>query len=156
LSNETKKALDALNEIKFLGIVDVVVGTQNQHQEEIKNICEKNKYYNFYCQVDNMAELMLKADLAIGAGGSATWERCYLGLPSFVITLADNQEKLARDTHDFGAIVYVGNNTIKLNELVLKLKDNIYDHAKIRAMSEKSFALVDGLGVSRVGAYATI
>ncbi len=45
--------------------------------------------------IDNMAEVMASADLAIGAAGSTSWERCCLGLPTLMLTLADNQAPLA-------------------------------------------------------------
>lgn len=41
--------------------------------------------------VNNMAELMAKSDLAIGAAGSTNWERCCLGLPCLLLVLAPNQ-----------------------------------------------------------------
>jgi len=41
-----------------------------------------------------MATLMADSDLAIGASGSATWERCCLALPTLMVVLADNQKKL--------------------------------------------------------------
>ncbi len=40
---------------------------------------------------DNMAELMKRADLAIGAGGVMSWERCCLALPTIAVDIADNQ-----------------------------------------------------------------
>lgn len=53
--------------------------------------------------VDNMAELMTLSDLAIGAGGSTTWERCALGVPSILIILAENQRNISRSLHQSGA-----------------------------------------------------
>lgn len=44
---------------------------------------------------DNMAAHMASADLAIGAGGSTTWERCCLGLPSIIVETAENQAGIA-------------------------------------------------------------
>jgi len=38
-----------------------------------------------------MAEVMAASDLAIGAAGSTSWERCCLGLPSIMVVLAKNQ-----------------------------------------------------------------
>jgi len=55
-------------------------------------------------QVANMAELMAAADLAIGAGGTTSWERCCMGLPSLVCVLADNQRDIARQLAAAGAI----------------------------------------------------
>lgn len=155
-TQETKKVLQGLEVMNFQGIIDVVVGGQNQCKDEIECICENNRNHNFYCQVDNIAELMLRADLAIGAGGSSTWERCCLGLPSLVITLAENQEQLASDAQAVGTVVYLGDNQIKLNELAEKIKCSICDFVQLQAMSEKGFALVDGLGGRRVSKYVIV
>jgi UDP-2,4-diacetamido-2,4,6-trideoxy-beta-L-altropyranose hydrolase len=46
--------------------------------------------------VADMAELMAEADLAVGAGGGTTWERCCMGLPSIIVQTADNQKELVR------------------------------------------------------------
>ena len=63
---------------------------------------------HFFCQIDNMAELMTRADLAIGAGGTTLWERCYLALPSIVIAVADNQVETVQVLASIGAIRYLG------------------------------------------------
>jgi UDP-2,4-diacetamido-2,4,6-trideoxy-beta-L-altropyranose hydrolase len=91
-SNETMKALRAIELIKRYDIlVDVVVGASNPHKKEVESLCNTIPNTTFHCQIDNMAELMAAADLAIGAGGSASWERCYLGLPGVILTTAENQ-----------------------------------------------------------------
>lgn len=43
-----------------------------------------------------MGALMVKADLAIGAAGSTSWERCALGLPAIIVILAENQRAIAQ------------------------------------------------------------
>lgn len=57
--------------------------------------------------IDNMAEVMASADLAIGAAGSTSWERCCLGLPTLMLTLADNQAALAEALAKEGAAINV-------------------------------------------------
>ena len=72
-TNETMKAIQALVAIRRTDIsVDVVVGGSNKNKEAVKRFCRQHENMNYYCQVNNMAELIHKADLAIGAGGSTT------------------------------------------------------------------------------------
>ncbi|MDO8208674.1 MAG: UDP-2,4-diacetamido-2,4,6-trideoxy-beta-L-altropyranose hydrolase, partial [Gallionella sp.] len=89
--NYTGRAIEALSEIDVSGFhIDVVIGAQHPRLAEIEGMCAAN---GFVChvQTNRMAELMAAADLAIGAGGSATWERCCLGLPALAFCTADNQ-----------------------------------------------------------------
>ena len=58
--------------------------------------------------VTDMAGLMVEADIAVGAGGSTTWERCCLGLPTVVLTLASNQAVQAKALTDRGAAICLG------------------------------------------------
>lgn len=130
-TNETKKTLRALDLLKWEPLrVNVVVGSSNPHKIEIKDICDKHSNWNYLCQVDNMAELMNEADLAIGAGGSTTWERCFLGLPAMVIAVAENQVQIAIDCDKEGIIKYLGYyNTISSEDIknyIIRISNNGY------------------------------
>lgn len=108
-TNETAKALDALRVIgRREMLVDVVVGRANPHRARIEARCKDDPGLRYHCQTSEMADLMAQADLALGACGTATWERAFLGLPSVVVSVATNQERAARDVHDFGAHLYLG------------------------------------------------
>lgn len=108
-SNETTKTLQAIDKLNKPDlIVNVVVGKNNPYKEEVANYCAMHDNWNYYCQINNMAELMVDADLAIGAGGTTTWERCFLNLPSIVITVADNQVEGAMVSSKEGIIKYLG------------------------------------------------
>lgn len=149
-TNETAKALEALyllNNPQFA--VDVVVGYTNPHKERIKELCLTVPNITYHCQVENMAELMSRADLAIGAGGSASWERCCLGLPSLVVILADNQCELANALDEQGAIINLGwAKDLTINdylEAIHKLTP-----IQLQTISRHCLKLVDGDGCSRV------
>ncbi|MFP3733021.1 glycosyltransferase, partial [Bacillus sp. SIMBA_006] len=58
--------------------------------------------------VSDMARRMAEADLAIGAAGSTSWERCCLGLPTLMLILAENQEGIARALDAAGAAICLG------------------------------------------------
>lgn len=112
ITNETMKALKAIIMLDRKDItVNVIVGQSNQNKDMIASFCDNYDYMNYYCQVDNIAEFMNKADLSIGAGGTTIWERCFMELPSIVVSIADNQhagcEFIAGNT---GIIYYIGKN----------------------------------------------
>ena len=70
-TNETSKALRALlrwGEGKRL-TVDVVIGGGNPHRAEVEELVETIPNALLHVQAVNMAELMARADLSVGAGG---------------------------------------------------------------------------------------
>jgi UDP-2,4-diacetamido-2,4,6-trideoxy-beta-L-altropyranose hydrolase len=78
--NITQFILESLHELDKKIKLKVVVGKNNPHKQTVKAYTDILENAVYYEQVDNMAELMLTSDLAIGAGGTTTWERCFLGL----------------------------------------------------------------------------
>jgi len=94
---------------------------------------------------------MSSADLCIGAGGTTTWERCRVGLPTITIILAENQKNISESLDTEGAIINLGwyHNVTEINikEIIESLIDN---PQKMVSMSDKSRSLVDGEGVIRV------
>ena len=110
LTDETSKAVRALANLheKLSFTADIIVGGSNPKAESVRDLCKQYDYLHYHCQVDNMAEYMAAADLMLGAGGSTTWERCYLGLPAIVTSIADNQHKGAQDFAEAGYIFYLG------------------------------------------------
>lgn len=126
VSNETMKALQAIsmldrNDIK----VNVIVGKSNPNQKEIEKFCDKNNNMHYFCQVDNIAEFMNAADLAIGAGGTITWERCFLGLPAIVVAIAGNQVELTEACASKGILVFLGDKGIVTTPLLSQAILNI-------------------------------
>lgn len=111
-TDETSKAIKALTKLKNDSmlkdiIVTVIVGGGNVKKKEISAICQREGF-EYLCQVNNMAELMAKADLMLGAGGTTTWERCFLQLPSIVTAVAENQFQVCEDCATAGVIHYLG------------------------------------------------
>jgi UDP-2,4-diacetamido-2,4,6-trideoxy-beta-L-altropyranose hydrolase len=108
-TNETLKSLKVLQRFQHCEIhIHVVVGSSNRNKEAIEQLCSSMNRTHYYCQINNMADMILKADLCLGAGGSATWERCLLGLPSIVIITASNQVELTETVAKYGAIENIG------------------------------------------------
>ena len=152
--NCTAQAIEGLARIGSNGLhVDVVIGTQHPYREQIKSACA---YHAFGChvQTDRMAELMAAADLAIGAVGSATWERCSVGLPSIVLVQADNQRKAAADLEAAGVLVNLGDaHQVTTAKLADKVAELIADEAKRAELSKVSLGLMKLLRHNGVAEY---
>ncbi|MHB9101243.1 MAG: PseG/SpsG family protein, partial [Sulfuricella sp.] len=151
-SNETAKALEGIRQFNRPEVaVDVVVGSSNPQREEIRSLCDTLPNAAYYCQVDNMAEMMANADLAIGGGGTATWERLALGLPAIVIAVAPNQEEISCQVGMLGALHYLGRaREVSANDIRQALERKMGDRNELLRMSNSGQDLVDGLGVNRV------
>lgn len=151
-TNETAKALDALNLAGFEEIeVDVIVGASNMHRDQIASRCAADPRMRFHCQTDQIAKIFWNADLGIGAGGTTTWERCALGLPSIVVSIAENQEKISEDLAKTGAILYVGRSDAVTAETLGRVISTVLNcPGFLQALSDHASRLVDGKGAKRV------
>jgi UDP-2,4-diacetamido-2,4,6-trideoxy-beta-L-altropyranose hydrolase len=151
VDNYTGRAIEALTGIGKSDLhIDVVIGAQHPCKEQIEAECA---LHGFIChiQTDNMAELVATADLAIGAGGSATWERCCLGLPALLVALAENQIDIAKGLDLYGASVYVGTLEMATPQVLRSEIINLLSALnRFKALSENAYSLVDGLGIDRV------
>ena len=150
--NLTKNTLEALQKVNIKNInIDVVVGSSNPHKKEIKKLAAQIKNTKYHIQIDYMAKLMANADLAIGAGGSTTWERCCLGLPSAIITLADNQIETTIAQNEAGLIHYLGHfDKTSVEDISKALNTILTSPVKLQQMSERIKKLVDGKGAEKV------
>ncbi|WP_018931022.1 UDP-2,4-diacetamido-2,4,6-trideoxy-beta-L-altropyranose hydrolase [Gracilibacillus lacisalsi] len=107
-TNETEKFLETINQFKNEGLTfDVVVGSSNPNKKRIQRLAEKVGA-SYHYQIDYLSYLMQEADFSFGAGGMTMWERCYLGLPTFVTVAADNQTTSTEDAHKVGVIYNLG------------------------------------------------
>ncbi len=151
-TNETMKALAALDTLDRRDLqVDVVVGRVNPYREDIWEWCVERANAIFHENVTDMAGLMLQADLAIGAGGTTTWERCCLGLPSVLIAVADNQVAIAEEADRAGLAAYLGHSgEVTIEDIARAVTSLVDDHDRLREMSNRARQLVDGLGAERV------
>jgi len=151
-SNETAKALAAIAAVSATELgVDVAIGMGNPHADAVDAFCRNLGRATLHRGADNMAELMARADLAIGAGGVMCWERCCLGLPTIALDIASNQVGALTALAAAGAVDYLGAaasvDSERLAQAVGALARN---PARLRAMAERALEMTDGEGASRV------
>jgi UDP-2,4-diacetamido-2,4,6-trideoxy-beta-L-altropyranose hydrolase len=152
-TRECFKALDALQLLPpDLPVqVDLVAGASNPAFEALQARCTDFPRITLHRQVNAMADLMSRADLSIGAGGTTTWERFCLGLPGIVVAVADNQVEISQALAEQGYHIYLGESPqVSAAMLSRAILDLIRQPERRQALAAKTMALVDGLGVQRV------
>ncbi|HPF47932.1 MAG: UDP-2,4-diacetamido-2,4,6-trideoxy-beta-L-altropyranose hydrolase [Alphaproteobacteria bacterium] len=132
--------------------VDLVIGPSNQNQAELKNFIDKSPLdVRLHINTNKMADLMISADLALGAGGTTTWERCCLALPSIVVCLADNQRDTINALEKKGAIINAGNaESLSANKLSGMIYDLLDNPLRINDLRKISGEICDGTGAEKI------
>lgn len=128
--------------------VDVVLGGGSPSGESVERMAKRDRRVTVHRAATRMAELICNADLAIGAAGISSWERCALGLPTIVLALAANQKRVLDRLAESGAVI-AATDTV---EAATRAAELIDDHDRLAAMSAAAFALADGKGSERVAA----
>lgn len=150
--NQTSCALRALCAPSLSNLtVDVVVGAGNRALQEIESLVAIRPFTTLHRNLPNLADLMVRADLMLGAGGTTTWERCSLGLPAIVVFAAENQRGFTEMLAAAGVQYCLGNadqvTAENWQELIERLRT---DPLAMLRMGQKALKLTDGCGVFRV------
>ena len=150
--NITGRAVSAFLKLKLDDIMlDVVVSVHSSHAHEIQTRAQLHANIIVHDTLPTLAPLMLRADLAIGAGGATSWERCCLGLPSLVISIADNQHPTCEALAAVGIIEYFGKLETAFRQDLTEAIGKIINDAEWRSnLARAGMNLTDGLGAQRV------
>ena len=151
-ANATGRVLEALQHCSLPKDcrISVVMGANAPWLESVRQQALKMPWpTEVLVNIKDMADRMAKSDLAIGAAGSTSWERCCLGLPALSVVLAENQWSIARTLEAEGVTGLVG--TIEeISDQLPKAMDRLSQDPILSEMSEKACAIADGLGALRV------
>jgi UDP-2,4-diacetamido-2,4,6-trideoxy-beta-L-altropyranose hydrolase len=130
--------------------LDVVMTEKNARYQGIEKSIEGWGNIRLHGPLPSLGPLMAMADLAIGAGGATVWERFCLGLPSVVVSLAENQKPVCEGLARAGLINYLGYKG-QVNEMLLRdTLGQIMDLPNLSKWSRECYAVCDGEGVARV------
>jgi len=129
--------------------ITVVMGTTAPWLDDIRKQAQDMPWpTRLLVGVSDMAQLMADSDLAIGAAGATSWERCCMGLPTIMIVLAENQKLIARAMAVVRAAVVVD------VDYLLQQLPNVLSHhgdeASLRIMSTAARNVCIGRGAKSV------
>jgi UDP-2,4-diacetamido-2,4,6-trideoxy-beta-L-altropyranose hydrolase len=149
--NATRLAIDGVIGLNRTDLdVVAVIGDQNPHRDYLRR-----KYAGSSVRLlepaGSMHPYLVDASVAVGAGGTTTWERLCMGVPSVVMSISENQIDLSRDLGAGGFHDYLGHvgqvESSRIADAVVRLLD---DEDLSQEMSLRGRMLVDGFGTSRI------
>lgn len=151
-ANATGMALEAMSGDGLRELhVDIVVGRNYPHSAALREQAEARPRTVVHAPQRHLADLMAQADFAIGAGGATSWERMCLGLPSILVSIADNQRPACEALATAGLAKYVGHYPgTDARNLAKVVEQLVGDPHTLRELGDKGRHVADGLGAGRV------
>jgi len=155
--NLTGRALAAFLSLNRPDIeVDVVISGSSPYVHETRDQVAGHDNIHLHSNLPTLAPLMARADLAIGAAGTTSWERLCLGLPAVVVTLAENQRPIAAELHRLGLVRWLGHKDEVSEQSIRQALAKLIEEGIDEEWSLRCRAAVDGKGVDLVGVILTI
>jgi len=130
--------------------ISVVMGLQAPWLSQVRGQAQAMPWpTEVLVNISDMAQRMADSDLAIGAAGSTSWERCCLGLPTLLVVLADNQRLGVQALQEAQAALLIGDVSDIAMKLPLALNASV-SHHRLCDMRTATAAITDGRGVDKV------
>ncbi len=151
--NHTLKVIQALQQVDISGLeATVVIGASNPHTGILEVAIRKSSIpIRLIQNAKNMPELMAWADVAVSAAGSTVWELMFMGVPAFLIAIADNQEPIAGSAAATDAAIWINHEPANWMQVFAAKAHQLILDAESRAkFSYQEQCLVDGLGKIRI------
>ena len=154
-SDVTNLTLKYLRIVKaVLGLdaaIDVVIGPNQSLSDDLISETKGMKALRIWHNLECLADLFSRASLALGAGGTSSWERACLGVPSLISSVAQNQRQNCVSLSEVGAAIDLGDSlALGIDAGCATLSKLFENPERLTAMEHRSKLLVDGLGCRRV------
>lgn len=145
----TARVLEVLTGTQLNAAFDVVLGSGSPSLPNAEAAAARDSRVVLHIDSREMAALMVAADVAVGASGISSWERCCLGLPTITLVLADNQRLVAAELARIGAV-----HALEAVSDVGQAAVSLADDAALRLqMIAAAAPVTDGGGAAAVAAF---
>jgi UDP-2,4-diacetamido-2,4,6-trideoxy-beta-L-altropyranose hydrolase len=149
----TGRVVDLMLPLVGEAALDVVLGAGAPSLPRLRDMARTRPRLALHVDAQDMPHLTLEADLAVGAGGSTSWERCVLALPTLLLVLADNQREAAQALAGADAVLALDVAAPDFEPaFAADLQRLIADPLLRDRLSAASAAVCDGRGAARTAA----
>lgn len=144
------------HEAGFVGPVEIVSSGANPGLEELARACEADGNTTLLVDLPDLAAFYARHDLQIGAGGTSSYERCCIGVPTVAIIFAANQLAVVPVLRALGVLQGATLPEVEATRLLdapplaTVVQALIGDPGQRRTLSDTSRRHVDGRGAERI------
>ena len=152
LTIKVAKALTRLNVTSLKLQIIIGPGFETLVKSQVEKVLEGYRgNYELLMGSDNMADLMLWADLAITGGGLTKYETAVTGTPTIIISQIVREAERNREFEKEGTALHLGlGSEVEEQDIVEAVEKLLGDYALRVEMAERGRNLVDGKGIERI------
>lgn len=150
--NVTLRILEAIARTGADCRLIVILGGANTHVEKLRSfVRERELKAEIRINESSMSGLMNECDVAVCAAGTTTYELAFMGVPILLVSIADNQDRVAAGMAKQGAAMSLGRaEHLDIDEAAECFADFIRGTEARSRLQENGRLLVDGKGGERV------
>ena len=142
----TGAVVEALCSTGLRARIEVVIPRAAASRPTLERLARQDARVRLHFSPVEMNRLLINADIAVGGAGTASWERCCLGVPTVMLVLADNQRMNAAQLTTAGAAVLASGPA----DAATRVRELLDAPEALATMAAAGMAIVDGRGVERV------
>lgn len=146
--NFTLKAIQAVESNHHVQRIDIVLSAFAQHIQDLQALYSDNGRIQLHVSPANVAELLICSDVAIGAGGGSSWERCRMGLPTILSVNATNQAHIVEQLTNQGICSRIEPDSF--SDSISCFFKSLFKSGSYMQMVRRCVAVCDGFGGQRI------
>jgi UDP-2,4-diacetamido-2,4,6-trideoxy-beta-L-altropyranose hydrolase len=127
--------------------IDIIIGGSAPSLASVRQqLHSVSGCVRLHVDTENVAQIMAECDIAIGAAGSTSWERCCLGLPTLMFVLADNQKEIGSALEQAHAVKIIKS----VSDIPSFMFGEMFSPSNLISMSVAASGVIDGSGVDNI------
>lgn len=148
----TGKVVSALQKIKELIEIRIVIGPAAQHDKTLDKIENENdSRFSFFRNLDDLSDIMADSHIAITALGTTLYELALVGVPTIIVANYKEDKKDMDVYKELGMNLPLGYyKDVTEKDICSAVKKFIEDESLWNRMRQKGWDLISGKGAERI------
>ena len=145
LSLQILRLLDHINFTK----ISILQISSSQNTKALNRFIRDKENMILYSELTDIIKLYQESDVCIGGGGVSSIERCFLGIPSLVVTQAFNQKEMIKNLYN-NNLVEILDVSKSSKDIKIKIAKFLNNKDKLISISERGKSFFNEHGTLEV------